>query len=361
MWGTSYAFIRLGVETLSTFTLIASRLLIGFLFLASVVVIAREPLPRSPRAYASLLVMAVINIVIPFTLITYAEQSVDSAIAAIINGTVPLMVIVLAALTFHDEPITVNRLGGLIVGYIGVLVIMSPAFTGSGEARHTVAGDLALVGSTVAYAVGAVYSRRVISRLGLRPRVPAVSQVGFAFVIVLLLALVFEHPRDVQWNGDALIAVLWLGLLGSGAAYLLNFYLLRRIGATRTSQLAYLLPVVGIVTGALMFGEHVGTTGVIGTALVTSGGAIAISKGRGRRPAALGKPAAGSAPRAPSLSARPPAGSRRRRPAPRPRCATRPRARPWPRRGGSRPRRRRGRSRPRAAEQRSPAARPSRR
>ena len=106
MWGTSYAFIKLGVETLSTFTLIAYRLAIGLGLLATVVLVAREPLPRSARTYFHLAVMAAINIVMPFTLITWAELTVDSAIAAILNGAVPLIVIVLAALTFHDEPIT---------------------------------------------------------------------------------------------------------------------------------------------------------------------------------------------------------------------------------------------------------------
>ena len=82
MWGTSYAFIKLGVETLPTFTLIAARLLIGFGLLATVVFVAREPLPRNPRTYLHLAVMAAVNIVIPFSLITWAELSVDSAIAA---------------------------------------------------------------------------------------------------------------------------------------------------------------------------------------------------------------------------------------------------------------------------------------
>src|SRR5919106_5662764 len=118
MWGTSYAFIKLGVETLPTFTLIATRLLIGFGLLASVVLVAREALPRNPRIYGHLAVMAAVNIVIPFSLITWAELSVDSAIAAILNGAVPLIVIVLAALVFHDEPITLNRLVGVGVGYV---------------------------------------------------------------------------------------------------------------------------------------------------------------------------------------------------------------------------------------------------
>jgi drug/metabolite transporter (DMT)-like permease len=267
MWGTSYAFIKLGVETLPTFTLIATRLLIGFVFLATVVTLAREPLPRNPRIYVHLLVMAVVNIVIPFYLITTAERSVPSAIAAIINGAVPLIVILLAALVLHDEPITLGRLLGLLVGYAGVIVIVSPGLaTNTGS---EIAGELALVGSTISYGIGAVYTRHTMR--GIRPMIPAVFQVGFALVIVSVLALANENPFAVAWNGDALLAVAWLGVFGSGAAYLLNFRLLARIGATRTSILAYFLPIVGIVSGALMFGERIDQMVLVGTAMVLGG------------------------------------------------------------------------------------------
>ena len=280
MWGTSYAFIKLGVETLPTFTLIASRLLIGFTLLATVVAIARERLPRSPRVYLHLLVMATINIVIPFTLITWAEQSVASAIAAILNGAVPLLVIVLAALVFPDEPITLGRLVGVVVGYVGVVVLVAPGLAGALTGSE-VTGEVVLLGSTVSYAVGAVYARRNIK--GLRPMIPALFQVGFAFLIVAALAFVFEKPLAVAWNPNALIAVLWLGLLGSGAAYLIMFRLLGRIGATATSQLAYLLPVVGIVTGALMFGEQVDARVVGGTGLILGGVTLVNSRFGTRR------------------------------------------------------------------------------
>jgi len=291
MWGTSYAFIKLGVQTLPTFTLIATRLLIGFVLLATVVAVAREPLPRNPRTYASLLVMAVVNIVIPFTLITTAERSVDSAIAAIINGAVPLVVILLAALTFPDEPITLNRLIGLLVGYAGVVVIVYPGLAASTGSE--ISGELALVGSTIAYGFGAVYARAKMR--GLRPMIPAVFQVGFAFVIISILALVNEHPLDVDWNLNAVVAVVWLGIFGSGVAYLLNFRLLSRIGATRTSILAYFLPIVGIVTGAIMFGETIDQYVLIGTAMVIGGVALVNSRmGErrifGRRPAAEAPP-----------------------------------------------------------------------
>ena len=279
MWGTSYAFIKLGVQTLPTFTLIAARLLIGFTLLATVVFVARESLPRSPRMYGHLAVMAAINIVIPFTLITYAEQSVPSAIAAILNGAVPLIVIVLAALVFHDEPITVNRAVGVVVGYVGVVVLVLPGLSGGGGSQ--IDGEIALVGSTISYAIGAVYARRNIK--GLRPMIPALFQVGFALVMVLVLAFTFEQPLAVAWNLDAFIAVVWLGLLGSGLAYLLMFRLLSRIGATATSQLAYLLPVVGIVTGAIMFGETIDVPVAVGTALIIGGIALVNSRYGQRR------------------------------------------------------------------------------
>jgi drug/metabolite transporter (DMT)-like permease len=280
IWGTSYAFIKLGGQSLPTFTLIASRLGIGLALLAGVVAVARESLPRDARTYGHLLVMAIINIVIPFTLITTAERSVDSAVGAILNGAVPLVVIVVAALFLHDEPMTVNRVVGLIVGYAGVVVLVSRGLTSLAN-PDAVAGELALIGSTIAYGVGAVYARR--NTRGLRPMIPALFQVGFAFVIVSVLALVFESPFAVQWTTDALIAVVWLGVLGSGLAYILNFRLLGRLGATRTSLLAYLLPVVGIITGALMFGEQVDARVILGTGLVIAGVALVNSRYGQRR------------------------------------------------------------------------------
>jgi len=280
MWGTSYAFIKLGIETLSTFTLIASRLGIGLLLLLVVVRLAREPLPRRPRTYAHLAVMAVVNIVIPFTLITFAEQSVESALAAVLNGAVPLVTIVVAALFLHDEPITVNRLVGLVVGYGGVIILVSRGLTGLGG-DDALVGEIALLGSTVSYGVGAVYARRNIR--GLRPMIPALFQVLFAFLIVAVLALTFERPLDVRWNADAVVAIVWLGLLSSGLAYLVFFRLLSRVGATRTSLVAYLLPVVGIVSGALMFGEQVDARILFGTALVIGGVALVNSRFGERR------------------------------------------------------------------------------
>ena len=281
-WGSSYLFIKIGVEAgLPPFTLITLRLLFGFLLLATVVTIAREPLPRDPKTYGHLIVMGAVNIAIPFSLITWAELTVDSSLAAILTAPVPLFVIVIAAIFLRDERITINRLAGLAVGFVGVAILVGfdPAEVAAGD----LAGEIALIGATLSYACGAVYARRNIH--GLRPMIPAVFQVGFALTMVSVLAFVFERPIDVvsRITPEALFAVVWLGILGSGLAYLLFFRTLGRWGATRTSMVAYLLPVFGIALGVYFRNEPLTIPLLVGTALVIGGVALVNSK-YGARP-----------------------------------------------------------------------------
>jgi drug/metabolite transporter (DMT)-like permease len=228
--------------------------------------------------YGHLVVMAVVNIVLPFLLITWAVQYVDSALASILNATVPLFVIVIAALTLHDEPITVNRLAGLGIGFAGVVVLTARGMGGGGG---DVLAEIALVASAVSYAIGGVYSRRFVR--GLRPMIPAVFQVGFAFVICAVLALVLEQPIGrIQPSTEAILSIVWLGILGSGFAYLAFFRLIRNWGATRTSSVAYLLPVVGIALGAVA-GEEITLVMIGGTLLVIAGVALVNSRYGTRR------------------------------------------------------------------------------
>jgi drug/metabolite transporter (DMT)-like permease len=271
MWGSSYLFIKIGVEDgLTPFTLITLRLLIGFALLVAVVAVAREALPPRGRIYGHLFVMGAINIAIPFSLITWAEQSVDSSVAAILNAAVPLFVLIIAAVFLHDERLTANRLIGLVVGFVGVAVLVG--FNPEDLASGNLAGEIALIGSTISYAFGAVYSRRNVH--GLRPMIPALFQVGFGLLIVSVLAFIFEDPFATTFTPASLFSVIWLGLLGSGLAYLVFFRILGRWGATRTSMVAYLLPLYGIVLGAVVLNEPVDGRLVLGTALIIGGVAL---------------------------------------------------------------------------------------
>lgn len=279
MWGSSYLFIKIGVDTFGTFTLVALRLLIGATTLWVAFRLNGTALPRKRRTYEHLLVMALINITIPFALITWAEQSVDSALAAILNSTVPLFVIVIAPLFLPDEPIRLNGVVGLAVGFIGVVLLVSPGLM---SATGDLAGSVALLGSSLAYALGNVYSRRNVR--GLPPLVPAVFQVTFAFLIVGVVALVVERPWEtVRPDPAAWFSVIWLGVFGSGLAYMLYFRLLGRWGATRTALVAYLLPIYGIVLGFLVLQEHIDITLILGTALIIAGVAIVNSPWGQRR------------------------------------------------------------------------------
>ncbi|MEP6468327.1 MAG: DMT family transporter [Chloroflexota bacterium] len=289
LWGSSYLFIKIGVDAgLQPFTLVAVRLLIGFALLAAVVAVAREALPRSIRTYGHLFVMAIFSVALPFSLITWAEQSTDSTLAAILNASVPLFVILIAAAVLVDENITTNKVAGLVIGFVGVAILVG--FDPGVIAGTDLLAALALIGSSVAYATGAVYARRFVH--GLRPMIPAVMQVGFALLISAILALLFERPISFPVSFDAVLAVVWLGLLGSGAAYLVFFRLLGRWGATRTSLVAYLLPVFGIALGVAVLDERVDARLILGTLLVIGG--IALVNARGRLLPALGRRSAPS-------------------------------------------------------------------
>jgi drug/metabolite transporter (DMT)-like permease len=278
MWGSSYLFIKLAVDDFGTFTLVALRLAIGAALLWVVIRAAGQALPREPRIYGHLVVMAVVNIVIPFALITWAEQSVDSSIAAILSSAVPLFAIVIAPLFLHDEPIRVNGLIGLAVGFVGVIVLTSNDLSIAGA---DVTGEIALLGAALSYAVGAVYARR--NMRGVPPMIPAVFQVTFAMLIAGTIAIVLEHPWDARPDGEAIFSILWLGILGSGLAYLAMFRLLAVWGATRTTLVAYEIPVVGIVLGFLVLNEPIDGRLLIGTALVVGGVALVNSRFGRRR------------------------------------------------------------------------------
>ncbi len=277
-WGSSYLFIKIGVQTVTPFTLIAGRLLVGSLLLVVALRLSRATLPRDPRMYGHLFVMSLINIVIPFSLITWGETTIDSGLAAILTSTVPLFTIVLAALFLVDEPMRVNRVVGLAIGFIGVVAITAPSLDPS--ARGDLPGEIALILAAISYAAGNVYARRNVR--GLKPIIPPFFQVFFAFLVTGVLAVVFENPLAIDYQPSSIFSILWLGLLGSGLAYLVFFRLLAAWGSTRSSLVAYLLPVVGIVLGAVVLGETVAPEVILGTALVV-GGIAATNSRRGQR------------------------------------------------------------------------------
>jgi drug/metabolite transporter (DMT)-like permease len=279
IWGSSFLFIKIGDESLQPFTLVTLRLTFGTLFLGTVVVLAHEPLPRDWRVYRHLAVLGVLSILVPFALITWGERHIDSGLASILNSTTPLFTIVVAGVALHDEGITLNRVIGLLIGFTGVIIVASQVLTGGADPM-ALAGEVAVSVAALAYSLGAVYARAHIH--GLRPMTIGLGQVGFGLVFAAVGALVFEHPFDTVLRPEALFSVAWLGILGSGLAYLIFFRLLAAWGATRTQIVTYLLPPVGVVLGVVVLGEAIDLRIVIGTALIV-GGVAFVNRRRGSR------------------------------------------------------------------------------
>jgi drug/metabolite transporter (DMT)-like permease len=206
------------------------------------------------------------SIAIPFLLITWGELSIDSAVAAILDATVPLFTIILAHLFLHDDKMTTQRVLGLIVGFIGVIVLMSKDL--NTETHSSILGQAAVILASIFYAGSSVYARKKTQASpGLvRGAAPLVS----ATVFMWMIAPTFESPLKIPQLPLTWIAVLWLGVLGSGFALILWYYLLHEIGPTRTGMVTYIFPLGGVVLGVIFLNENLSWQLAVGALLIIS-------------------------------------------------------------------------------------------
>ncbi len=268
IWGSSFLWIKIAVQDVGPFTLVAWRLLIALLGLSAVVLVRRPALPRDRHTLAMLAVLGITNTALPFVLISWGEQSIDSAVASILNGTVPLFAMVIAHRSMAEERITASRLGGLVTGFVGVVILMAGDI-GPGGFRTGVLGQVAVLTAAILYAWSAVFARKNLH--GLPPVVQAFLPLIAADALIWTGAVAVEAPNLVPTTSLTWLALVWLGLLGSCVAYLLYFYLLHRIGPTRAPMVTYVFPVVGLVLGVVFLQEEVDWSLIGGAALVVAG------------------------------------------------------------------------------------------
>ncbi len=295
-WGSSFLFIKVALtDGMAPLTLVTWRLIVATAFLSLLLWLAHGSLPRSRDALRRAATLALLNVALPFAFIAWGVQWIPSAVGAMVNGMVPLFSIVLAALVLPDEPITAGRLGGLALGFGGAFLLAAPNLGsgGSADATMQLLGELAVLLGTVGYASGYVYARRNVTGRpmisepggGMRIATPlenAATQSLLALPMVGLAAVVLEHPpggvlalppSDAAW-----VAVAWLGLIGSGVAYLFFFRVVRDWGAMRASLVTYLVPIVGIVLGLAFLGESLEPSELVGAALIITG--VVVANGR---------------------------------------------------------------------------------
>jgi len=268
IWGSSFLWIKIALDNVGPFTLVAWRLLIGVAGLALVVLFRRPTFPRGRRIYGLLALLGLTNTALPFLLISWGEQSIDSAVASILNGTVPLFAMVFAHFALQDDRMTRARVAGLILGFLGVIVLMSGELAPGGFGVGGL-GQLAVLLAATLYAFSSVFARKSLH--GLPPVVQAFLPLIVADLFIWTGAVAIEAPAIVPTTGLTWFALSWLGLLGSCAAYLLYFSLLHRVGPTRTTMVTYVFPVVGLVLGIVFLQEPVTPSLLIGAAMVVAG------------------------------------------------------------------------------------------
>ncbi|RFB99214.1 EamA family transporter [Rhizobium leguminosarum bv. trifolii] len=266
LWGSSYTFIKIGVETIPPVTLIAVRTLIAGCILLVVLRCRRIRLPTDRATWRRFFVQACLNSVIPFTLIAWAEQSVDAGLAVILNSATPIFTFLLAVLIARHEPVTARKLFGVISGLAGIcLVIGVEVLGGLGE---SLMAQLAIILATACYAGAAIFSKNFN---GLDPAVPAAGSLISGAVILLPLSLVVDRPWALDPSAASILALLALSAFSTALAFAIYFRLVQTLGSVATTSQAYLRVPIGVAIGIVFLGERLSPTAWIGLVCVILG------------------------------------------------------------------------------------------
>lgn len=273
IWGSSFLWIKIAVQETGPLTIVTLRLVLAMIAVVGFLVHKRIALPKTPRMWWLLFVQGMISMALPWILITWAEKYIDSALATVLNSVVPLFTIIIAHYTLHDDKMTPQRMLGLMVGFLGVLVLVYNDLrvlgTGDTAVRMIVLGQLAMLVSSFLYATSNVFARAKF-----RGR-PALFQTFYPMVVasaaMWLVTPVVEAPFTLPSLSITWLAIAWLGVLGAGISYIIFYHLLHQIGPTRVATVTYTIPVVGVTLGVVFLGEALTWQLVLGTVLIVSG------------------------------------------------------------------------------------------
>ncbi len=302
IWGSSFMWITIALDDgLPPMTVVAWRALSACVLLAAVLLYRGGRLPLRWNLWKRMVFLGATNMVIPMALISWGQQFIPSGMASILNAMVPLFTIVLAAIALADEHITAAKVGGLAVGFVGVVVLASPNLQAAGadeDAAAAVTGMLAVAAAGFFYALASVYVRRRVTGMPIieqadgsrRAPLPVEISLGStvsALLMISALAVLFERPAGglitMPTSAGGWIGVIWLGALGTAVAYLLFYRLIARWGATRTTLVTYVIPLVAIVMGFVFLGERLRPIELVGAALII-GGVMLVNSRYGQRP-----------------------------------------------------------------------------
>jgi drug/metabolite transporter (DMT)-like permease len=265
LWGSSFMFISIALRDLAPSTLILIRMGSGALALAAYVRLAGHSFAVLRAYVGPLALLGLINTAVPFFLIAWGQQYIDSGLAAIFNASAPLFTAMFALPLDRSQRVTGLRLAGVVLGFAGVVLLVGFELSGSDRA---VAGALAIVAAAACYGVGGLYAGRRF--VGVPPSLVAFGTLVWATLYVAPLGI----AQATMFGWEAFVSVAYLGIAATGIAYLLYFGLIAGAGASKAVLVTYLVPSLALAYGGVFLGEHVTVAALAGLALVLAGVAL---------------------------------------------------------------------------------------
>ena len=272
IWGASFLFIKLGVEEVEPAVVVLGRIAVGFGVLVPFVLARRVRLDIRAM-WVPFVVLGTLNNAVPYWLLAFAETRIDSGLAAVIQAAAPILTVVLATRIDPSQRVRGLRLVGVAVGFVGVALLV-----GVQEGSQLV-GALAVLGTATCYAVSVLYAGRTVRSFP--PLEVAIGQLAVGMLLALPFGLA-QLPSEAP-PAKAVAAIVALGALSTGVAYLLYFTLIARAGASRAILVTYLVPAFALVYGTVFLDEPVTVSALAGLVLILGGTALGTGMGFRRR------------------------------------------------------------------------------
>ncbi len=283
IWGMSFLLIKVSVETVPPFTAGAGRATLAAIVLYGWLRLRGERMPPLGRAWLPFLALGVASNALPFAIIGWSEQHVDSGLAAILIALMPLFTVFLLQAMGREDRMSGLRLTGIAVGLLGVVVLVGPSALR--EFGTQVWAQIALLIAAASYAVG------IVIATGLGRYSAAVKSVGtltVGAIYLIPMSLIFDSPWNVSPSALSLGAIVLLAVIATGVAAIAYFHLIATAGGSYTALSGYLTPVVAVAAGAILLGEDVSARALLALAIILFGVALA---GRRERPQGVAPPA----------------------------------------------------------------------
>ena len=267
IWGASFVSIRVALDEVGPLTSVVHRVGWAALALWIAVAVMRLPLPRDPRVWGAFLVMGLLNNVIPFGLMAWGQLHIESGLTSILNAATAIFGVLVAAIFFVDERLTLRKAVGVTLGFAGVATAIGLENLANFDIRSL--AQLAVIAGTVSYALASVWARKKLSDQP--PQVAAAGMVTGGFVIILPLAWMVEGPVTLDLQPRTMVAIGYYALIATAFAYLLYYRILQMAGSGNLMLVTLIVPPVAIVLGALILNEALHPAAYTGFALLALG------------------------------------------------------------------------------------------